>query len=157
MGPLQRTIILFFATGAGAGYSPFFPGTIGTLVAIPFSFGLNFMAAASIPLALLSLVSFILIAWWFCHKGEEIFQKKDCRKIVIDEIAGFLLANFLSPPGVKVTATAFFLFRFFDIIKPFPAGRAQRIPGGAGVISDDLIAGLYAFVVLRLLFSWSFL
>ena len=94
-------------------------------------------------------------AAWFCQKGEEIFHEKDCPRIVIDEIAGFLLANFLSPAELKPTAAAFLLFRFFDIIKIFPAGRAQQIQGGVGVILDDLIAGLYTFLILRLLFLWS--
>jgi len=70
-------------------------------------------------------------------------------------MAGFLLANFLSPQGLGTTAVAFILFRFFDIIKIFPAGRAEKIEGGLGVILDDLIAGLYTFVVIRLLLVWS--
>lgn len=98
-----------------------------------------------------------MVAAWFCQKGEEIFHAKDCPKIVIDEIAGFLLANFLSPPGLIPTVLAFLLFRFFDITKVFPADRAQQIPGGIGVILDDLIAGLYTFFILRLLIFWSFL
>jgi len=84
--------------------------------------------------------------------GEEIFQERDCQKIVIDEIAGFLLANFLSPPGFKPTVWAFLLFRFFDIIKAFPASRVEQIGGGVGVILDDLVAGLYTFLILRMLF-----
>lgn len=78
--------------------------------------------------------------------------EKDSPRIVIDEIAGFVLANFLSPPQLKPTLAAFILFRFFDIIKLFPAGRAEKISGGAGVVLDDLIAGLYTFVILWLLF-----
>ena len=98
-----------------------------------------------------------MTAAWFCQKGEEIFREKDSRKIVIDEIAGFLLANFLSPPELVPTAAAFLLFRFFDIIKVFPAARAERIQGGVGVVLDDLVAGLYTFLILRLLFFWSLL
>ena len=144
-------------TGAGAGYFPWFPGTAGTLVAIPLSLGLNRIAGASLPLSLLTLSAFVVIATWFCDKGEEIFQEKDCRRIVIDEIAGFLLANFFSPAELKPVALAFLLFRLFDIIKPFPAARAEKISGGLGVILDDLIAGLYAFMILRLLFFWGLL
>lgn len=157
MGFIQRTVILSFVTGAGTGYFPCFPGTVGTLLAIPLSLALNRTATASPPLSLLTLATFIVIATWFCKKGEEIFHEKDCRKIVIDEIAGFLLANFLSPPELKPTAAAFLLFRFFDIIKVFPAARAERIQGGIGVILDDLVAGLYTFLILRILFLWSLL
>ncbi|MEK7341310.1 MAG: phosphatidylglycerophosphatase A [Candidatus Binatota bacterium] len=143
------------ATGAGVGYFPWFPGTAGTLLAIPLSLALNRIAAAALPLSLLTLAAFIVGATWFCQKGEEIFAEKDPPRIVIDEIAGFLLANFLSPAGFYPTAAAFLLFRFFDIMKVFPGGRAQQIQGGVGVILDDLIAGLYTFLILRLLIFWS--
>jgi len=152
MGFFQRTVILFFATGAGTGYFPWFPGTTGTLLAVPLSFALNRIATSSLALALLTLTAFIVTATWLCKMGEEIFQEKDCRKIVIDEIAGFLLANLLSPPGFEPTLWAFLLFRFFDIIKVFPAGRVEQIGGGIGVVLDDLVAGLYTFFVLRMLF-----
>jgi phosphatidylglycerophosphatase A len=145
---------LFFVTGAGTGYLPWAPGTAGTLVAIPLSLGLNRIAGASLYLALLTLVAFIAVASWLCKKGEEIFQAKDCSKIVIDEIAGFMVANFASPAGLKPAILAFLLFRFFDIIKPYPARRAERISGGLGVILDDLIAGVYAFAIVRLFLSW---
>ena len=151
MSPFQKTAILFFATGAGAGYSPWCPGTAGTLVAVPLSLALNAIAAASLSLAFLTLIAFVACAGWFCQRAEGIFQEKDSPKIVIDEIAGFLLANFLSPLEFIPTAVAFLLFRFFDIIKLFPAGQAQQLRGGLGVILDDLIAGCYTLLILRLL------
>ena len=157
MSPFQRTAILFFATGAGAGYFPWLPGTAGTLLAIPLSLALNRMATTSLALSLLTLTAFIATATWFCKKGEEILLEKDSPRIVIDEIAGFLLADFLSPAELKPMTAAFILFRFFDIIKPFPARRAEQIQGGLGVILDDLVAGLYTFLTLRLLSHWSFL
>ncbi len=123
-------------------------------MAIPLSLGLNRIAGTSLYLALLTLAAFIAVATWLCNKGEEIFQAKDCSKIVIDEIAGFMVANFASPAGLKPAVLAFLLFRFFDIIKPYPARRAERISGGIGVILDDLIAGVYAFAIVRLFLSW---
>lgn len=148
----QRTVILFFVTGAGTGYSPWFPGTVGSLLAIPLSVALNQMAVSSFSLSLLTLGVFVVVATWFCQKGEELFHEKDCRKIVVDEIAGFLCANFLAPSGLKPTAAAFVLFRFFDIIKVFPARQAEKVQGGVGVILDDLVAALYTFLILRILF-----
>jgi phosphatidylglycerophosphatase A len=127
------------------------------MIAVPLSFALNRTAAASLPLALLTLAAFIMGAAWLCKMGEEIFQERDCQRIVIDEIAGFLVANFLSPAGFKPAVAAFLLFRFFDIIKVFPAGRVEQIRGGVGVILDDLIAGFYTFLLLRLLLSWDLL
>jgi phosphatidylglycerophosphatase A len=152
--PNLRQIILFFATGAGTGYIPWFPGSAGTLLAIPLSLGLNRIAGVSLPLALLTLAAFFGLATWLCHEAEAILQEKDCRRIVIDEVAGFLLANLFAPPEFKPVASAFILFRFFDIIKIFPAGRAEKISGGLGVILDDLIAGLYALTIVRLLLFW---
>lgn len=145
---------MFLVTGAGAGYLPWAPGTAGTLVAIPLSLGLNRIAGASPYIALLTLVAFIAFATRLCQTGEAIFGSKDSPKIVVDEIAGFLVANFASPPELKPALLAFLLFRFFDIIKPFPAGRAERLAAGPGVILDDLIAGVYAWGVLRLFLSW---
>jgi len=150
VGVTQRTIILFFATGAGAGYFPRFPGTIGTLVAIPLSLGLNRIAANSLSLSLLTLTAFVLCTAWFCGKGEEIFDQKDSGKIVVDEIAGFLVANYLSPPQILPLVAAFVLFRIFDIVKIFPASKLERIPGGSGVVLDDLVAGIYTFLIIRL-------
>lgn len=91
------------------------------------------------------------MAAWFCEKGEAILGEKDSGKIVIDEMAGFLLANFLVPLKPGPLLAAFFLFRLFDIIKPFPARRAERLSGGFGVILDDLVAGVYTFFILHLL------
>lgn len=143
-----------FVTGLGAGYFPKAPGTVATLLAIPISLSLNRIAASSLFLSVLTLVSFIAMAAWFCREGEEIFQDKDCPRIVVDEIGGFLLANFLSPAELRPTALAFLLFRFFDIIKVFPARRAEKIPGGFGVVADDLVAGFYTFLIVRLLLLW---
>jgi phosphatidylglycerophosphatase A len=96
-----------------------------------------------------------VIGAWLCRKGEEIFAEKDSPKIVVDEIAGFLLADFLSPPEFKTVAVAFLLFRFFDIMKVFPASWAETLENG--VIMDDLIAGAYTFAALRLLLYWGVL
>lgn len=139
------------------GYVPRSPGTAGTLLAIPLSLALNRIAASSISISLLTLVVFVLIAKWFAEKGEEILQQRDSQKIVIDEMAGFLLANFLSPARFEILASAFLLFRFFDIMKIPPARRAERIPGGTGVVLDDLVAGVYTFLILRLGFFLGFL
>lgn len=154
----QRTVVILFATGVGTGYSPWFPGTVATFfVAIPLSLAFNRIAALSVPLLLLTLAGFIFFSLWVADVAERIFRQKDPGRIVIDEIAGFLIANLFSPPDLAPTAAAFFLFRLFDIVKPFPADKAQAMEGGMGVVLDDLIAGLYTFLILRLLFFWGLL
>jgi phosphatidylglycerophosphatase A len=124
---------------------------------VPLSLALNRMAAVSFGIALLTLATFTLLAIWVSEKSEAIFREKDSPKIVIDEIAGFLLANFLSPPAFRPIVAAFLLFRFFDIIKVPPASWAERLPGGFGVVLDDLVSAVYTFLILRLLFFLSLL
>ena len=71
--------------------------------------------------------------------------------IVIDEIVGFMVANFIAPRNVMLLGVAFLLFRFFDIAKVYPLSRLEKLPGGAGIVLDDVMAGLYVFAILRLI------
>jgi len=77
--------------------------------------------------------------------------------IVIDEIVGFMVANFLAPHSVMLLGVAFLLFRIFDIVKVYPINKLQKLPGGAGIVLDDVMAGLYVFGILRLVLSWGLL
>ena len=151
---LPRKIVLLCATGAGVGYAPIIPGTVATLVAMPLSIGLNRLAEVSLFAASITLVAAILCAISLAGKAAEILQRKDPGMIVIDEIVGFLLANFAAPTSVSTLLMSFFLFRFFDIIKVCPASRLERLPGGTGIVADDLMAGVYTFAALRLLGAW---
>jgi phosphatidylglycerophosphatase A len=148
---LRQRTLLFLITGGGAGYFPKCPGTIGTLVAVPFSLALNRIAVNNLTIAALMLVGSILCAIWLSSKGAGIVKQKDPQFIVIDEIVGFLVANFLAPPRAAVMFSSFLLFRFFDIAKVFPTNRLERMPAGAGIVLDDVMAGVYALVSLRLL------
>jgi phosphatidylglycerophosphatase A len=153
----KRHLILFLVTGAGLGRVPWFPGTVGTLAAIPLSLGVNRIAIFSLPLALLILGGSILAAIALANRGAQILGSKDPAVIVIDEIAGFLIANFLAAPEPVSLFLAFVLFRFFDIGKIFPASRFEKLPGGIGIVLDDVVAGVYTFAILRLLTSWNLL
>ena len=84
-------------------------------------------------------------------EAEKVFKKKDSRLIVIDEMAGFLVTLFLIPWNAKSIAAGFFLFRLIDIVKPFPIRRLERLPGGWGVVTDDVLAGIYANAILRVI------
>jgi phosphatidylglycerophosphatase A len=151
MNKFRQRVVLFFVTGAGVGYFPRLPGTIGTLVAIPFSLALNHVAVSNFLLAVLIVVGSIFGAIWLSTQGARILQQKDPQFIVIDEIVGFLLANFLAPPRWTALLWSFLLFRFFDIAKVFPTNRLERLPGGAGIVLDDVMAGVYTLISLRLL------
>ena len=128
----------------GAGYSPIAPGTVGSLVAV--------VILWLIPFTRVGLIVFFLVVTiagtWAAHVAEATLAKKDPGAIVIDEVAGMTLSVLTVPLTIPVLLTGFVLFRIFDVVKPFPAGRAQILPGGFGVMIDDLIAGLYALLVL---------
>jgi phosphatidylglycerophosphatase A len=154
---IGEKLVLLSASGAGAGYFPIFPGTIGTLVAIPFSLALNHLANFSLALAGVTLVAAVFCAIWLASKASEILRQKDPGVIVIDEIAGFLLANFAAPNRSSVLLAGFILFRFLDITKIFPASRLEKLPGGAGIVLDDIMAGVYTLAIVRLLVAWQIL
>jgi phosphatidylglycerophosphatase A len=80
--------------------------------------------------------------------AERALGRKDPGAIVIDEVAGMALSVLLLPRTAGVLLAAFVLFRVFDVVKPYPANALQRLRGGAGVMLDDLVAGVYALVAL---------
>ena len=151
MNTFCQRAVLFCVTGAGAGYIPRLPGTAGTVLAIPLSLALNRFAAINLTLAILILVASICSAIWLSTKAANILKQKDPQVIVIDEIVGFVTANFLAPPSLSALLWSFVLFRFFDIAKVFPTNRLEQLPGGAGIVLDDVMAGLYTLLSLRLL------
>jgi phosphatidylglycerophosphatase A len=143
----------FLAFGFGAGLSPYAPGTVGTLVAFPLFFLLHGLD----PVIYFALVALLYIAGvWFCDVAGKSLGVSDHGGIVWDEIVAFLLVLHFSPQTLPGYASAFLLFRLFDIWKPFPIRYADRhIHGGFGVMFDDLLAAIYAVVCLLLLVRWS--
>ena len=142
-------MVIFLATGCFTGYSPFVPGTTGTLAAIPIYFFLSLLS----PFYYMAiLLGSIYVAIWASDRAEVILQSRDCRHIVIDEMVGFIVAMFLVPPTLRNILLGFFLFRAFDIIKPFPIrALEERVRGGYGVVLDDIIAGIYANLIIHVL------
>ena len=103
-----------------------------------------------------ALVVVVLVGTWASHRVEAVLERKDPGVIVIDEVAGMMVAVLFLPRTLGVLVCAFLLFRLFDIWKPFPAREAQALRGGFGVVVDDLIAGVYALVLImgaRMLFG----
>jgi phosphatidylglycerophosphatase A len=146
---LNERFIKIAATGFGSGYAPLAPGTAGTLVGIPLYLVFSVM---SWPLWLITVAAFTCLAWHVSGEAEKLFGQKDAKCIVIDEIAGLQWTLFLITPTALHVALGFILFRLFDIVKPFPARLFQeRLPGGYGVVGDDLAAALYANLTLQLL------
>jgi phosphatidylglycerophosphatase A len=137
-------VALLLATAFGAGYSPIAPGTAGSAVAL--------LILWLVPFSPMGLIVFLLgvtfFGTWAAHVAEAAIGDKDPGVIVIDEVAGMTLSVLVLPLTLPVLLAGFVLFRIFDVVKPFPANRLQALAGGVGVMIDDLIAGLYALVVL---------
>jgi len=141
--------ILLLATGFGVGYSPIAPGTLGTLIAIPVYY---FLSTIPSPLYEITLIAFLFLSVWISENAEIFFGKKDDTRIVIDEMIGFLIAMLWVPKTTRFIIIGFFLFRFFDILKPFPIrGLEKRLKGGFGVVLDDVLAGVYANIILQII------
>lgn len=133
------------ATGFGIGRIPFAPGTAASVAALPFGIWIVFMGGNWLALAGFAVV-FFLLGVWACGVHARALGLKDPGECVLDEIAGQLVAltpliptgRMLSPGALLL---AFVLFRFFDIVKPWPISRLERLPGGLGIMADDMLAG----------------
>lgn len=147
--------VRFIATGGYLGYAPFAPGSVGALGCVILLWFLlpeilPRSAVTSLVLLGLSSLAFIALAVWASTRAELHFGH-DASRIVVDEYVGMLVAVLLLPKTIVVYAVAFVLFRIFDILKPFPARRAESLPGGVGIVMDDVIAGIYANVLVQIM------
>ena len=149
---LTDSIVRALASGFGVGYIPVASGTFGTLWGIPLFVLLHLWDGGTLgPIPLGPIVYFggtlvfILFSCWVSHRADSLFGGHDSGKIIIDEVAGMLVSLSFFPVRWTWILAGFVAFRFFDIIKPFPAGLVdKKVGGGIGVVLDDLIAGVYA-------------
>ncbi len=148
---MRKCLILTVATGVGSGFLPLVPGTWGTLLAAGLYIILFiFISLSPWLLYVLSLLLF-LVGVWSAGKAEQYFETRDPCQVVIDEIAGYFVAVMFFIPSLQLAVISFILFRLFDILKPFPLRRLEKMPEGWGVMLDDIGAGLYAALILALL------
>jgi phosphatidylglycerophosphatase A len=142
-------LILVMAQGFGLGRIPVAPGTFGTLGAIP----LIWLMAQAPGLMAFFLVGLILLSIYVADRAESIMGEKDPGSIVIDEIAGFCVTMTLVPVGWASIVLGFIAFRCFDIFKPVPVKYFEnKFSGGAGIVLDDIMAGVLAALVLKFLY-----
>jgi phosphatidylglycerophosphatase A len=142
-------VALILSLWFGAGLLPGMPGTFGTAGAIPLYLLIGFFHTGYQALFLLII---IIGAIWSSHRSQGILGTVDPREIVIDEVAGFLLSIIFIPFTLRNLIAGFFLFRFFDILKPPPIKMIEeKVKGGCGVVLDDLVAGVYTYLSLRFL------
>jgi phosphatidylglycerophosphatase A len=141
-------ILVLIGTSLYSGYIPFAPGTFASLLAIPLVYLLSNNNIAY-TLTTIGVIFFGIIS---AHYLSKIWNKKDDQRITIDEFAGILI-TFIFLPRIDwlILITGFILFRFFDIFKPLFIRRTERVIGGIGVMLDDIVAGLYANICLRIL------
>lgn len=144
----MRRLGVFIATAGGAGYSPIAPGTAGSAVGILIYFlTRHWPAAWQVGL----LIGISLVGVWACNEAAAHFGRKDPGHAVIDEVAGQLLTILLLGVGIPGAVLGFLIFRLLDIIKPWPARQFEALPGGLGIMADDLMAAAYGWLLMRLL------
>lgn len=139
----------FLAFGLGSGCSPYAPGTVGTLFAIPF-----YLMMAKLPLsAYLTLtVLFILFSMIISERVSREIDVHDHPGMCIDEFAGFFVTMINAPHGIFWIILGFLLFRFFDIFKPWPIRWLdEKVHGGFGMVLDDVVAGVFAMIIIQII------
>ncbi|MCK5543349.1 MAG: phosphatidylglycerophosphatase A [Desulfobacterales bacterium] len=149
----KNKVIIFVATGGGLGKIPFAPGTFGTFAGILFVFILKIINPAYETFCVVTLIVFAI---WIADEAEKILKQKDPGCIVIDEIAGYVVTMVSIPLSIYTIIAGFILFRFFDIIKPFPVKYFEKkFKGGPGIVLDDLVAGLLSAFVLKIFIKFN--
>lgn len=148
---LSSKIVVNVATMGFIGKVPFAPGTFGSMVGLFLYFLMSFLPQL---LIFFFIIGFILFSIWIAGKAEKVLGDKDPGCIVIDEVAGMAVTFFALPVNVCIGAIGFFLFRFFDILKPFPIRFLEkRIPGGTGIVIDDVVAGIMSNFILHIIIN----
>ena len=147
---LRSFVPIALATALGAGYVPIAPGTWGSAVGLL----LWLVLPASTLLQALVIVVVVAAGVWSGGVAERHFGRTDPGQVVIDEVAGMLVTLFLNPVGWLGAFVGFLLFRAADIVKPFPARRLERLHGGVGIMADDVMAGIYANLALRVILAF---
>ena len=146
-GLLQRAAV-GFATVGPFGFAPIAPGTAGSVAGLGLFWAVRSTGSTWLEGGVLVAVTAVGVA--AASAAEARYRRRDPGFVVIDEVAGILVTLLAVPVGVSGALVGFCAFRLFDIVKPFPARQAERLPGGWGIMADDVVAGLYAQGLLRL-------
>ena len=147
------TVRGLIATGLGIGHIPFAPGTFGSVWGVALVWALH-RGGGNLAVAA-GVVVTTLVGLWAAADPLRRFGRVDPGFVVIDEVAGQMLALLFVVPSMATLLASFALFRLFDIAKPYPIGRLEGLPGSSGIMADDMLAGIYANLVLQGL-VWAF-
>jgi len=142
---LKEKIVKFISTGFFTGYIPYAPGTFGALLGIPL---LYILKKLPLPLSFILVILFSGFSIFISDSARKVYNSRDPRCVVIDEIAGYLYAGIFFPFTLKFVALSFILFRLFDILKPYPVNKSELLNGGWGIVLDDVISGLFSAMFL---------
>lgn len=150
---IPQSLIKLLASVFYLGYIPVMPGTFGSLAGLM----MYLLVGNNHTLYISATILAFLLGLFISHPAEDAFCERDSRKIVIDELCGMMLTYLFIPFSIKRLFAGFLLFRLFDILKPPPLRRLHMLPGGFGVMMDDIGAGLYSNLILRIICAHSLL
>jgi phosphatidylglycerophosphatase A len=140
----------FIATAAYVGRFPIAPGTAGTLAGLALYASIRYAGGGFVGEAI-ALIAVLVLGIWSANSCERLCGLKDPGEVVIDEVLGILISLAFLNVTMTGAIAAFFLFRILDVLKPFPAGRMEHLPGGYGIMLDDAMAGVYSYLGMRVL------
>ena len=141
-------VAVFIATFGYVGYFPIAPGTAGSLAALLLYAAVRWAGTPTVEFV--TIIAVLAVGVWAATGTERALNRKDPGPVVIDEVLGMLLTLAFMPLSWWGIALGFVLFRLFDVMKPFPAGRLEHLPGGLGIMADDAMAGVYGQLVMRI-------
>lgn len=148
---MRKKLIKTIATFFFVGYLPLAPGTWGSLAGVL----VYLLVRHNICLFLGVFTALFFLGLYAAGKAEDIFGRKDDRRIVIDEVCGILLLYLLIPAYRPYPLIGFILFRLFDFLKPCPGRRLEKLPRSWGIMADDIVAALYSYVVISILICFA--
>lgn len=143
----MQHLALMIATCGYVGYVPMAPGTAGSAAGLALLWAVRGTGSPAVEVALVVVLAGAGI--WSAGVAERRFRSVDPGPVVIDEVVGMLVTLLLLPVNVAGACAGFLVFRLLDIVKPWPAGRLEALPGGLGVMADDGMAGVYGYLIVR--------
>jgi phosphatidylglycerophosphatase A len=146
---MKTRLAILLATVGHVGHFPVAPGTAGSAAAMPLFFLLRMAGSPALEVA--AILVLLAAGCWAGSVAEAHYARTDPGYVVLDEVVGMLVTLLLVPVSALGALVGFFLFRLFDIVKPFPARQCERLHGGVGIMTDDVVAGIYANLALRLI------
>jgi len=149
---MRNFLVKTLSTFLYVGFLPLIPGTFASLIGV----SIFYLTRGNFWLMFLITASIIILGFAVSGEAERMFNKKDAKYIVIDEVAGMLLSLMFLPFDIKFVIIAFVLFRLLDILKPYPANRFQDLSGSIGIMGDDIVAGLYTNLIISVALKMGF-